>query len=321
MNILRIFVKASPIRVWLSLLFAMASGVFYALLIPIVVSYLVYDDKIITMSNEMVKWALAIDISNLNRLLTFFGACFLAWVFRSYSQMLLIDVYTEIKADLRVRLYDKVCKQKCDKLGNENSEDFTSMIYDHLSYINVGATATPYLAISIIVLISSISFLFLIKPVIVLVILISVVVCTAVWEFAMSKGVAKHSLTTGSEKRLKEMFSELLRKSQDSENTESTLELKKQLLVEEKKIILTDKSAHRILMPTHSFSELICPLIVGFVCFVCGDYLSLTIDESVSIIIAVLLIFPPLRGLLSYLPQLSMASNSYKSFNALLDDH
>lgn len=307
MRILRLFFLFSPLRASLSLIFAILSGAFYAVLIPLVISFISHDFYFM----KNVQDIFGVEIYSFHEGSSFLVACFFAWFFRSLSQVLMINIYSDIKMGWRIDLYNKLSDKNDFVLKSDDPEEVLSTFYEELGKISVGSTATPYLIINIIAIFSMTAFLFLVKPVVFPVVITSVAICILFWEILMRKGMNIYGRTILVERELKNLSLEVIRSLKIGTAKKEIESLKERLIAEEHVVLSNDRAANRILLPTHSFSDLISPAVVGFVCFVWGDYVSLTKDDSLAIVIAVLFIHTPLKAILVYIPQVLMASSSY----------
>lgn len=320
MNMLTLFSKKAPNALFISIIFGALAGVLYSSLIPLVLSSISPEDPNFTNKIELTTEVLSFNVSNYKMAALFFVTCVSILVMRSVSQIILVRVAAKVGKDLRSQFYERIISSSLLSVENIGSSRLIASISTDIPRIVSGAGALPSILVNSITLIGMLGFLIFINFEVFKLVMLAILVGGVCFQLPMSIGnkMLEKSRETRDELQrsihgLIYGFKEL---KLDKKNREYYFE--KALLDNERKILKDEKSAYSIITMMGIFGDLISFFVIGAVCFVFISYHTISSQELVGVIMALLYITGPISVLLDTIPRMVVASISHRKLNKLL---
>ncbi|KAF7783832.1 hypothetical protein PRUB_a5145 [Pseudoalteromonas rubra] len=322
MNLLKLFSESYPNRVFISVLLGAISGILYSGLIPFVLMSIESPTPGLQLAEVPHARYGLLEVANYKLAALFFLACTFILIMRSLSEILLQRVATDVARKLRVSFYDKISRTPLYAIEKMGSSKLVASVNLDVPRIVNGARALPLLLINLVTLVGMLGFLVYLNDEVFKMVMIAIAFGILAYQVPMYFG--NKLLTRSREYRdaIQEGVNGLL-----SGAKELKLDAQKRayfhqdaLLSNEKNILKNEKAAQSVLISTINFGDLICFFVIGALCFIFVNYHSISNSELVAVIMALLYVTGPIAVLLNALPQMMMATISYKKFNTLLNE-
>ncbi|RZM77476.1 cyclic peptide export ABC transporter [Pseudoalteromonas rubra] len=322
MNLLKIFSESYPNRVFISVLLGAISGILYSGLIPFVLMSIESPTPGLQLAEVPHARYGLLEVANYKLAALFFLACTFILIIRSLSEILLQRVATDVARQLRVSFYDKIARTPLHAIEKMGSSKLVASVNLDVPRIINGARALPLLLINLVTLVGMLGFLVYLNDAVFKMVMIAIAFGILAYQVPMYFG--NKLLTRSREYRdaIQEGVNGLI-----SGAKELKLDAHKRayfhqdaLLNNEANILKNEKTAQSVLISTINFGDLLCFFVIGALCFVFVNYHSISNGELVAVIMALLYVTGPISVLLNALPQMMIATISYKKFNTLLNE-
>ncbi|MEM9103607.1 MAG: cyclic peptide export ABC transporter [Pseudomonadota bacterium] len=321
MSTLTTFSQKAPNRVFVAILFGALAGVFYAALIPLVLSSIQSEDvALVSENNVQTLWIF--DIINYKLAAVYLAACVLILLMRSASEIMLVRVATEISQSLRKKFYQKISKAPLVAIEKIGSAKLIGSINIDVPRIVSGGMVLPALLISMVTLIGMLGFLVFLNFDVFRLVILSISIGVICFQIPMYFGRKILHRSREAYDELQHSIKGLIYGAKELKLDGKKREtfFKKSLLEREDKILNYNKKAQTILKATMCFGDLICFFVIGAFSFIFVNYYSVSQTELVGVIMALIYVIGPVGVILATIPTVTVASISYRKLNNLIND-
>lgn len=314
------FSKKAPNKVFIAIILGAIAGVLYSALIPLVLSSIQVEDPAFrSIDKGTIEW-FGFEISNF-KMAALFAIVFMSiLLMRTFSEILLVRVSADVAKDIRTRMYQRILEAPLSALEQMGSSRLIAGINVDVPRIVAGARALPQLIINGITLVGMLAFLMYLNFEAFKLVMMAIAVGILFYQGPMIIGRKIFERSRESQDKLQESIRGLIQGSKELKLDS----VKKQTFFEEilcrfeSEIQNNDKKAQTIVRATISFGDLISFFVIGCVTFIFVNYHSISQQELIGVIMALLYVTGPIAVLLSAIPVLTVATISYKKLNRLL---
>lgn len=321
MKLFNILIDEAPLKVVLSLLLGILTGIGYALLIPLVMSSLETSADFPALNKGNV-WFFSFEVSHFRFAALFFLSCIVIIVARTYSQLLLSWVAIDATSQLRRKYYDTILRAPLEKLEKVGSPRLIASITTDVKTVIQGAQHLPDLLISAVTALGMLLFLmylntnlfwFVCKAIVFAVITfqIPLLLGSRFFRHARYKIDVLHEGIRGNIQGVKELklcaekrhdyMSEVLMRSEDD-------------------VGRANKRGLTILRSAMNYGDMISFFVIGFTAFIFVNRHSVSAEELTGAIMVLLYISAPISVVLSAIPNLVSANVSLKAVDKLFSE-
>ncbi|MCW8090695.1 cyclic peptide export ABC transporter [Alteromonas sp. ASW11-130] len=321
MSTLSTFSKKAPNRVFIAICLGALAGIFYSALIPLVLSSISPDYSGLESTNS-VQSVWFFDVTDYKLAGLYLASCLFILVMRSASEIILIRVSSEVSKDIRKKFYDRIANAPLVDLERIGSAKLIGSINIDVPRIVAGGTVLPALLISSITLLGMLSFLMYLNMDVFQLVIMAIFIGAICYQIPMAIGGRIFHRSREAHDELQHSIRGLIygAKELKLDAKKRALFFEKSLLDREEAILKHDKKANTVVRTTMSFGDLICFFVIGAVSFIFINYHSISKEELVGVIMALLYVTGPIAVMLATVPTIIIASISYKKLNELLDE-
>lgn len=321
MSILSTFSRKAPNRVFISIILGALAGVCYSALIPLVLSSIAPEDTRLVPVNE-IKQIFGVDVINYKLAIVYFVACLLILIMRSASEIILVRVATDVAKDLRKKFYYQISNAPLSAIERMGSAKLIASINLDVPRIVAGGRALPSLLINAITLVGMLGFLMFLNIEVFRLVMAAIFIGAMCYQLPMLVGAKIFRQSREVQDELQASIRGLIygAKELKLDANKRALFYREALIGHEDRIMKNDKKAQTIVRATMSFGDLISFFVIGAVSFIFINYNSITREELVGVIMALLYVTGPIGVMLSTIPTLAIASISYRKLNKLIED-
>lgn len=318
MKLFDAFIHRSPNKLFAAIVFGSLAGVAYSLLIPIVLNSLTEDSQFLTAdaSNAIIA---GIEIANLNFAAAFLFICVFIFLARTFAQITLTRLALDVTSDLRQDIYQNITKASLINLENVGSSRLLATITKDVEDIMRGVKVLPDLIISMVTIISMLSFLLLLNSQVFWFVLGAILFGVITYQIPMLIG--RNYFIRAREKvdDLHEGIRGLIYGAKELKlNANRRAHYHKYELHEaESGLIRTQKTALAIVRCAMNYGDLIGFFVIGVITFVFVNYSDINNQELLGVIMAMLYVTGPMGSILNTFPELSMAKVSIRKIKLL----
>ncbi|KKE85717.1 cyclic peptide export ABC transporter [Pseudoalteromonas luteoviolacea] len=321
MSTLSTFSKKAPNRVFIAISLGAFAGIFYAALIPLVLSTITPDSSGLETTNSVQSFWL-FDVIDYKMAGLYLASCLLILIMRSVSEIMLIRVSSEVSKDIRKKFYQRIANAPLSEIERIGSAKLIGSINIDVPRIVAGGTVLPTLLISAITLLGMLSFLMYLNMDVFILVMMAIVIGAISYQVPMYIGGRIFQFSREKHDELQHSIRGLIygAKELKLDARKRALFFDQSLMTREEQILQNDKKANTIIRTTMSFGDLICFFVIGAISFIFINYYSISKEELVGVIMALLYVTGPVAVMLSMVPTLTIASISYKKLMKLLDE-
>lgn len=322
MKLFEEFSKRAPNRVFFSILLGALSGVFAALLIPIVLNAINNDAGRFTEVELVNRYFLGFEVANYKFAALFFFACIFILCARSFSQIALIRISLDLTSSLRIRVYNRVINSSIPALEKLGHSRIIATITEDVRRIIMGAQMLPDLIINVVTVLGMLSFLLYLNSDVFLFVLGAIVFGIVTYQIPVYFGnkAMNHSRTTFD--KLQESIRGLIYGTKELKLNKAKRNdyFENILLNHEHEVKCADKKALTLVRMAINYGDLLSFYIIGVVTFVFVNYHAINSNEMLGVVMALLYLTGPVAAILNCSPQLIMAKISLNKLNQLLEE-
>lgn len=318
MKLFDAFIHRSPNKLFAAIVFGSLAGVAYSLLIPIVLNSVTEDSQFLAAdaSNAIVA---GIEVANLNFASAFLFICLFIFLARTFAQITLTRLALDVTSDLRKEIYQNIAKASLINLENVGSPRLLATITKDVEDIMRGVKVLPDLIISMVTIISMLSFLLLLNSEVFWFVLGAISFGVITYQVPMLIG--RHYFIRAREKvdDLHEGIRGLIYGAKELKlNVNRRTHYHHYELYEaEAGLIRTQKTALAIVRCAMNYGDLIGFFVIGVITFVFVNYSDISNEELIGVIMAMLYVTGPVGSILNTFPELSMAKVSINKIKQL----
>lgn len=321
MKIFDSFIKRAPNKMFLSILLGALSGVSYALLIPLVMASFPKDYSLPTVDTQQTL-VLGFEVSNYYFAKLFLLTCVFILVTKTASQVLLTRLALDVTTALRIDMYEKIYRASIRTLEDVGSSKLIASLTTDIPRIVNGASVLPALLVSAVTLVGMLSFLLYLNAQVFLFVLKCIAVGVITYQLPMM--LANRYFVRAREHidSLQEGIRGLIYGSKELKLNESKKDVYfEQVLKNAEKHVLKDgKTGHTLLRIAGNYGDLVGFFVIGAVSFVYVNYHSISQQELIGVVMALLYITGPVGNILALFPDLAVAKVSQKKVQQIISE-
>lgn len=301
MEALKLFYQNAPRMTFFTVLFGSLSGLFYALLIPLVLHALNARAE----PGALLEFGGAMAWVNYG--LLFFVLCGLILVFSSISEIFLARIAIDIRFNLRKKLYGRISGAKMPALEQVGSSKLLQALSSDVTAIVTGAQLFPPIVTNTVTLVGMLGYLAWLNLGIFAYVLVIIVLGVVTYQIPVYFGTRYFARAREHQNDLQEAFKGLVEGA-----NELRLCTEKQrfyqdevLFVEEENIKHEEKKGQTIYCFTSNYGKLLSFFAIGGLSFVFARYSALSSADIIAAVMVLLYVSGPLGGLLNAIPYLA----------------
>lgn len=322
MNLFHEFSKKAPNRVFFSIVLGGLAGVSYALLIPIVVASLSDPEAGLPSAEAKVRTFLTIEVSNVGFACLFFLLCSIVLFARTLSRALLIRLAMSLTTDLRVSLYDKIAKAPVTVLEKVGPARLTAILTEDVRRIILGGQVLPDLLINLVTLIGMLGFLLYLNMSAFVFVMQAIIFGIATYQIPIYLGdkvmTRSRQILDGLQEAIRGLIYGVKELKLDAVKRESYFD--KVLCEREHTLLKSEKRAYTTFIAAGSYGDLLSFFVIGVVAFVFVNYHTVTSEELIGIVMALLYVSGPVSFMMNAIPQIAVAKASLSNVNKVFGD-
>jgi putative pyoverdin transport system ATP-binding/permease protein len=319
MEMLALFTRQAPNRVFFSILLGAVAGLSYATLIPIVLTS-IQNPAVGSVGGELHTF-LSFEVSNAGFAKLFGIMCLVILVSRSLSQILLSRVALDATTNLRIRAYGLIARAPIAELEKLGPSRLMAAITNDVQNIIMGATLAPALLIWSVTLTGMMTYLFLLSPKVFR--FVSAALAFGVISYQVPMYVGRRYFERGRENvdLLFEAIRGLLYGAKELKLNQAKRDryFSELLLTSEYSVRDNSKRGNTIITAAANYGDLLSFSVIGISTFIFINYFPLGQDRLLGVIMVLLYITGPVAALLNAIPQLSLAMVSLRRIRSLFE--
>ncbi len=321
MKLFNSFIKKAPNKVFISIVLGALAGMSYALLIPIVLNAQEAPTDGLSIADKGIETFLTLDIANFQFAVLFFFSCLFILITRSISQVLLIQVSMDVTADLRKKIYNRIMKAPISALEKLGSSKLITAVTIDVGRIIMGARILPDVLINVVTLIGMLSFLLYLNNDVFWVVLGAIFFGAITYQIPLVIGNRYFDRSRSKSDDLQESIKGLIHGVKELKLNSLKREgyFEQVLLKNEESLIKLDKKAFTIVRIAMNYGDLISFFVIGMVSFIFVNYHSISSQELIGVIMAMLYITGPVSIILNSLPEIAVAKVSLRKVTTLFN--
>ncbi|MBU1619872.1 MAG: cyclic peptide export ABC transporter [Gammaproteobacteria bacterium] len=320
MSILAAFTKKSSNKLFLSLSLGALSGVLFSGIMPMLMSGIQPEDPNFESTEATVANFLTFEFYNYKLAALFFVTCFFIFLTRTLSELILLRLANDVAKDIRTEFYYRISQAPLPVLEQLGSSKFISSINIDVPKIIAGAKTLPVILVNSITLLGMLGFLAYLNFSVFKLVMVAIVVGTFFYQVPMLFGKIflqrSRDIRDDLQESIRGLIFGIKEIKLDTLKRDKYFDL--ELLHNEKLILLNENKSQTIIKSTKNFGDLIGLLVIGLVCFVFINYYSVAQHELIGVVMALLYVTGPISALLNSIPDVTIASISYRKLNDLL---
>lgn len=322
MKLFDAFNKEAPNMVFLSIFLGALSGISYAFLIPIVLSAIDINQDYLIEYESGVRTFLSIEVSNYKVATLFLIVCCFILITRTLSQVILTTVSINLTKNIRLDLYKRIMTAPIDVLEKLGSPKLIATITTDVGRIVFGARLIPDILVNIVTIIGLLGFLMYLNMEVFWFVMGAITFGIITFQLPI---LASNFYFEQSRKKVDDL-QEAIRgliygaKELKLNDVKSRTYFRDVLLSNEIDVRKSDKIGNTIVQVASNYGDMISFFVIGIVTFIFINYESISNEELVGVVMALLYITSPIAIVLNSLPQLVLAKVSMRKVNSIFDE-
>ena len=321
MNLFEMFSRKAPNKLLLAIILGSLAGVAYSLLIPLILLSLTDETEFVTVDSQITEF-LGFEVANVEFAQTFLWVCLFILIARTTAQIILTRLSLDVTADLRKQIYDRIAGAPLVNLENVGSARLLATITQDVERIMFGAKLLPDLVISLVTVVSMLSFLLFLNHEVFWFVLGSILFGMVTYQVPMLIG--RRYFIKGREylDDLHEAIRGLIYGAKELKlNDERWKHYQEhELLKAEYGLIGAQKTGLAIVRAAMNYGDLISFFVIGVLTFIFINYSAISNQQLVGVVMALLYITGPVTAILNVFPEIAMAKVSIKKVEKLKAD-
>jgi putative ATP-binding cassette transporter len=319
MKLFEAFARKAPNKVFLSILLGALAGISYALLIPLVLSALAVDKQGLQAAVPETVTIAGWEVSNYRFAALFLLTCLFILAARSISQVVLSRVSMEVTSELRIRMYERIAGAPLPALESIGSAKLLAALTTDVPRVVMGARLLPDLLTNSITLVGMLSYLWYLNSDVFAFVMGAIIFGGITYQLPMLLGRRYLAKSRMHIDELQESIRGLIygAKELKLDSRKRAAYFREILLASETSVVEADKTGHTIIRAAMNYGDLLSFFVIGAVCFVFVNYHSISNEQLVGVIMALLYVTGPMSILLNFVPQLAVARVSLNKVNEL----
>lgn len=322
MTLLQLFSGYAPNKVFVAIVSGTLSGIFYALLIPVLMMSFNSDLGGLSLIGEQVYTFMGIDFAHPHYALLFFALCLCILITRSIAQILLSRISMDVMTSLRQNLYHRIARTPISALEQSSSGELIQTMTTDVQRIVTGAGIIPDLLIQLATLSGLLFFLFYLNNHVFGFVCVMILFGVVSFQIPMHFGLRYFMGARDAMGSLQDSFHGLVDGAKELKLNKPRREhfMEHELLASERAIIDLEKKGFTISRISQNYGDLVSFLTIGTVGFVYVNYHPISAVELTGIIMTLLYMTGPVISILNSIPELARAKMSLDKLNSLFDE-
>ncbi|MFT4928931.1 MAG: putative ATP-binding cassette transporter [Phenylobacterium sp.] len=322
MKLFDAFSKQAPNKVFISILLGMLSGVSYAFLIPIVLGAITIDPSGVVQAESTVRTIWGIEVTNYKVAGLFLFICLFILFTRTTSQVMLTRVSIDLCTELRLNLYKRIMSASIDVLENLGSAKLLATITTDVGRIVGGARQIPDLLINGVTIIGLLGFLLYLNSNVFVFVLGAIFFGMVTYQLPI---IVSNSYFYKSRKKVDDLLKSINgmiygAKELKLNEVKSKVYLEEVLKENEFAVRDAEKSGSTIVRAAANYGDMISFFVIGIVAFVFINYESISSEELVGVVMALLYITGPIALMIGTIPIIINARISLNKVNKIFEE-
>lgn len=322
MGLFKLFISATPYRVFISILMGAFAGIAYSALIPLVMVSITPADPLFPEVEAAKQTFLSFEVSNYAMAGVYLLACIAILITRSLSEIILLHAGAIVAKNIRTRFYKSISQAPVSAIEQIGSSKLIAAVNLDVPRIVIGARLIPSIFVNLITLIGMLGFLLYLNTDIFKLVLFSIIAGIVVYQLPMMFGRRIFERNREVNDALQEGIKGLIygvKELKLDKNKRDTY-YDKVLLAHEKDLVQSESRGHTVMRSTISLGDLLSFFVIGFITFISVNYYVIERQELVGVIMALLYITTPIAIVLNSLPGLTIAGVSLAKIHRLMGD-
>jgi len=318
-SILKLLTDSSPNKVFISVLLGGISGIAYALLIPIVMFAIRPDEGAFRTIDTVTDSFLGMDVANYPFAKLFLFVCLVILLCKTLSQILLTHVALDIRQQIRLQLAEKILKAPYSFIEHVGRARLVASLNIDVPGIISGASVIPGLLVNVIQLLGMLAFIAILNFDVFILVLqgvaFGVVSFQAFMYFARKLTKRARGVMDSAQASFEGVVDGIKELKLDKDKREIYLE--EVLAINEAEVTRLSKHARSIVRVAKNYGDMISFFIIGIIGFIFVNYHSLSTQELIGVIMALLYLTGPIVYLLDATSSILMARVYLRNLNDL----
>ena len=321
MNLFHQFAIRAPNKVFVAILLGALAGISYAMLIPIAMMGIADDTQGLTPEQSDIQRIFMFDVSHPKFAAVFFALCVVILCARTISQLLLVDVSISYTTDLRVKLYARILRAAVPVIDRLGLPKLNAVLTEDVRRVVWGARLLPDILVNLVTVIGMLGFLFylsrdsfwfVIKVLVIGVVTYQLPVFLARRQFNVSR-----NLTDGLHEGIRGLVHGIKELKLDARKRGAYFS--EILHARELQLANSDKRAFTTMALANNYGDLISFFVIGTVAFIFVNYHSMSTNDLVGVVMALLYLAAPVAGILAIAPQIAIGRVSLKRIDDMVE--
>ena len=322
MSLFNSFIEKAPNKVFISCALGAFAGIAYALLIPLILVSLQQKNVAFSEVDPVMQTFMSFEVANYSFARIFLAVCVFVLVARTVSKVMLTRVAIDVTTELRINLYNKIASAPIIAVENVGSAKMLASMTNDVPKIVAGAKVIPELLINAVTLIGMLGFLLYLNAGVFWFVMQCIFFGALTYQIPIIYGSRYLVRSRGYLDQLHMAIEGLIHGAKELKLNEGKKEayFKEVLIKQEYKIKAAEKSGYTVITTAINYGDLISFFVIGAVSFIFINYHSITSQELIGVIMALLYITGPIAILLNFFPDLAVAKVSLNKVNQLFDE-
>ncbi|MCF7222336.1 cyclic peptide export ABC transporter [Marilutibacter chinensis] len=298
------------------------SGLLYSLLIPLVLSVIeAPNDDLQTVADAPAQ-LLSLEVSNAPLAMVFALTCLFVLVTRTLSQVMLTRVAIDVATGLRTRLYDRIANAPLAALERIGSARLIAALTSDVPRIVQGTRTLPDVLINIVMLVGMLGFLLVLNSDVFWYVLGCIAFGVVTFQVPMLLGRRYFVRARARFDDLQGSIQGLIRGIKELKLNDRKREafFESVLMRHERAVRRNEKAGHTIIQTANNYGDLLSFFVIGSIIFIVVNYKSISNEELVGVIMALLYITGPISALLHVMPMISVSRVSLQRVKKLFSE-
>ena len=322
MKLFESFTQAAPNKVFASILFGALSGISYALLIPLVLTSIERSDGQLEADISEPYTFLTFEVANHQFAGLFLLTCVFILFSRAFSQITMTRVSMDVTSALRMRLYERISGAPIASLERLGSSKLIAILTTDVPRIIAGAAVIPLLLVSLVTVFGMLGFLLYLNSEVFWFVLF--VIAFGMISYMIPSNMGKKYLIKARYEfdHLQESIRGLIHGAKELKvnNAKREAFFADKLHSHEQGVLNANKSGYTFIQASATYGDLISFFVIGAVAFIFVNYHSISAEELIGTIMALLYITSPIAMILQSVPLIFMSKVSLGQVNRVLAD-
>ncbi|MFT4929933.1 MAG: putative ATP-binding cassette transporter [Phenylobacterium sp.] len=315
--------QASPNKVFISILFGMAAGLAYTLIIPLVTQSIAIGpaEKLATEAQQRL-FVVGFEVTNPKFAISFFALCLFILLARTASQVILQRVAINATRKIRIDIYQRISQLPVIDVERIGPSRLHATIAKDVPDIMGGAAAFPNILISTATIVGLLGFLVYLNVYVFQFILGTIIFGIITYRVPLYFGNRFYTDAREKFDSIQEGIRGLIYGAKELKLNRAKQQafLAHELVHHEDGLSKDTKNGILLITAALNYGNLIAFLAIGVAAFIISNQYAVSAEALVSIVMAMLYLTGPLGNILNSISPVIRGTIALKKLNMLLDD-